>query len=866
MKTHLLVVPSKKTEEINWIKPLNNYLLSIYGNTSAYQNDINAFDKLRQDTRGVNADNTGLRLYYKYYSQLEILDLKIQFAALNKSKKLQFVWYDAFEPDVMHEQNALPFEKANVLFNVAALLTKFASSKYNESQSSGKSGSGSVKESILMLQQASGVYEFVNENFLHAPSNDLAQSTIRFLGKLSLAQAQEVFTLNVVTNDLNQSKNSLIAKLCKATSLLFEECFDMIGSGERPSAMYEIDYEGDFLEGPDDGEGGGAEGGEPSRFVAARLDPNWVSVIQFKIQYYRSLAFYFHALHLESTKKYGEAISYLNQSKEILDNAQPNVKSYELVDNYKYQKDVVGIKLNDLNKDNDLIYHDLVRANVNIESLTPMQVAKAIPLNQIAMLKEVNETDFGNFLSNVVPINIHELSSFYSEEKSQLLRNEIDFYEVSNEEAVSFLESLKLPKALYVIKESLAQSDDEQVPVETSAKVSEISRSFGEDQQLERENATLRKNIYNLIAQLNQYENQDQAIQLKKALYEASNSDSKLASFIDKHLYQTLSKGPTSEQVLALFKAPSSHEVSLLDMDDSQEKQVGVIETFLSDLNSIRSHKKELIDNLKKKVHADDISDILIFNSRQKSNNEIKSVIFPAELQKFQPFIDKLDNLISREKLVLSDLKIEWGKLLADPQVRKIQANVSSKGVMRQESIARIDDFYKNWKSYHAGLKKGNSWYNNIHQHCLSLVNGGADQLSGSMGRMQIGSNPQAPARNYPNAPSVPSGYGVSPQHSGQQQQQQLPPPQQQPGYGFSQPPFVSRGSSQDYSRPAPQLPPKHAAAPNFNLPQPPIKSEAAPPNAQNPAWSGKKNESGSGLIYDQPSTYDPRMYDFFSK
>lgn len=51
MKTHLLVVPSKKTEEVNWVKPLNNYLLSIYGNTLQYQDDINSLNKLRQDIR-----------------------------------------------------------------------------------------------------------------------------------------------------------------------------------------------------------------------------------------------------------------------------------------------------------------------------------------------------------------------------------------------------------------------------------------------------------------------------------------------------------------------------------------------------------------------------------------------------------------------------------------------------------------------------------------------------------------------------------------------------------------------------------------------------------------------------------------------
>ena len=66
-------------------------------------------------------------------------------------------------------------------------------------------------------------------------------------------------------------------------------------------------------------------------------------------------------------------------------------------------------------------------------------------------------------------MNIHELSSYYSEEKSQYLRNEIDHFEVSNEEVSSVLEYLKLPKALVSIKESLRG---------TSSKAREILMNF----------------------------------------------------------------------------------------------------------------------------------------------------------------------------------------------------------------------------------------------------------------------------------------------------------------------------------------------------------------------------------------------------
>ena len=222
MKTLLLQIPLKKTEDVNWTKTLNNYLVSVYGSSSECQQDLTNFNKLRLDLRGCHADSTGIRLYFKYYSQLELLDLRVPFETANRHKKLEFKWYDAFNPSESYKQHALAFEKASILFNLGALLAKLANSKYQESQRNSSTSSetdGAFKESLQLFQQAAGVYEFLRENFLHAPSKDLGQSTIKFLVRLTLGQAQEVFLLKVISGDTEQKQNSLIAKLCSSASV-----------------------------------------------------------------------------------------------------------------------------------------------------------------------------------------------------------------------------------------------------------------------------------------------------------------------------------------------------------------------------------------------------------------------------------------------------------------------------------------------------------------------------------------------------------------------------------------------------------------------------------------------------------------------
>lgn len=943
MKTHLLVVPSKKTEEVNWVKPLNNYLLSIYGNTSQYQDDINSLNKLRQDIRGVNADDTGLKLYYSYYSKLELIDLRIPFHDLNKSKKLQFEWFDSFS-SLPYTQNSLAFEKANVLYNIGAILSKFAQFKYNELQQlNGPEGETAFKQLISMLQQSSGIHQFINKNFLHAPSQDLAQSTIKFLSKLMMAQSQEIFTLKVISGDLNQLKNSLIAKLCKSTSVLYEDCYNMINKNKKEGFKitnesydgndYEDDLDDDdcddlegFLERPEDTED------SDNRYVAAELDSSWISIIYFKYEYYKSLAYYFNGLHLDANRKYGDAIAYLTKSQEVLNGVHSSTLKqvskgsgdvYELLDNYKYQKDAVTIRLNDLNKDNDLIYHDIVPNLVTLPEIKPMDSTKIIKLGDNAMFHEINEKNYNNFLVNVVPVNIHELSSYYSEEKSQYLRNEIDHFEVSNEEVSSVLEYLKLPKALVSIKESLrgtsskgnTRNIDELLSQSVIDKVNEILSQYSNDIQRKSTIENSRKEIYQLIKFLTENNCQDDAIQLKKILYDASVSDTKLFALVDETYHQTLGKGIQSTEFKSLFKTVDNKssnqdsEISLLDIIDdddddntNQDKQIKNIEDYLNDLNNIKQAKFKLIEKLKKEIHNDDISDILVLNMKLKSTNEIKSIIFPEELKKFNPFTNELDKLITNEKSIIEQLKSRWNQLISNPQIKNLQTETNSKNRLIISQLEKIDQFYGNWLKYHNGLIAGEKFYNQLLDQFKNFRNNIDNQLNQGMRSLNIGQQfPTQPMLNRTQSSGLQSNYtgqssishsgSLSGQPSGgynqpQPQQQQLQQQQQQqqqaqfsgaynqqysqPHGGYTQ--FQGYGQGQGQSQtgyqrqpppPPPQLPPKQSMG-SYNFATT-LQQQQLPPQQQQQPQQQRTPQNESNLIYDNPSTYNPNMYNFFS-
>lgn len=944
MKTYALSVPTKKMEEVNWLPPLKNYIRLIYGKENDYEQDLAGFNKLRQDLKGVNADSTGIKLYFKYYSQLELLDLRIPVNSV-MGKKLEFVWHDAFQKSVSHEQHSLPFEKANILFNIASILSKVAVYKYEESQRINDSGEDTTKEAIKYFQQAAGIFQFISENFLHAPSDDLSQASLKFLNKLMLAQSQEIFVLKAIIGDLNQSKNSLISKLCSSTSKYYLECNNMIDHNVK-EGVSTTDFEvvDTYEEAEDLEDIVDDEPLAPKDYkITVQLESLWTSLLTFKQTYYKSLAYYFQGLQLEAGKKFGDAIGYFTKSQEILNEISPVTlkhisksatnEAFEVLDNYKYHKDALGIKLADINKDNDLIYHDPIPSLVTLPEIKPLDSAKMIPMNQIELFKEINDHNYENFLKNVVPIDIHELLSYYSEEKSQFLRNELDMVDVSNEELASVLEYLKMPKAVINLKEiinedNVSKDSDGGVNSDIIQKVNEIARGYSEDTTNKENIMNLRRQIYATINEIEsksgsiQYK--DDIIKLKKSLYDATNADEKLFGLINvenSKLYDILGNGSNSKEFKQLFEVPSSkinydNEASLLDMIDTPQNngldsQIKIIEDILYDLNVIKANKQKLVDTLKTEIHNDDISDILVLNSKVKTNNEIKNVIFPEELKKFQPYANELDNLINKQKDFINSLKENWQTLSSHPKVKEIQSSKTFKDTLVIDQVTRIEQFYtNNWKRYSEGLKRGGTFYGQLLTFAKSLkdkVNendGFNDRFAGmNISANSTGQNyqpqnyrqqpgyPQGPTPTGPPRPPQPQQYqaqispmntsSLHPQHTPQATPYQPHQPnyqqyQSQPQF-FNQPMLqrTSTSSSSGYDRAPPNLPPKQPnytqqAPPNAQYPQNSFSQYPQTPQNHSPYPSQpqqpQSQSSQNSLIYDQPSTYNPNMYNFFSK
>lgn len=86
-----LRISCKKTEEIDWVHPLKHYIAATYQDEpEKYSEELTMFNRLRQDMRGAGLDLTGRDLLYRYYGQLDLLELR--FPVDENNIRISFTW------------------------------------------------------------------------------------------------------------------------------------------------------------------------------------------------------------------------------------------------------------------------------------------------------------------------------------------------------------------------------------------------------------------------------------------------------------------------------------------------------------------------------------------------------------------------------------------------------------------------------------------------------------------------------------------------------------------------------------------------------------------------------------------------------
>ncbi|KAK6853457.1 vacuolar protein-sorting-associated protein 24 [Apiospora arundinis] len=736
-QTPMLSVPLKATNEIDWISPLKAYIRDTYGDDpERYAEECQSLHRLRQDMRGAGKDSTaGRDLLYRYYGQLELLDLR--FPVDEQHIKISFTWYDAFTHKPT-SQYSLAFEKASIIFNISAVLSCHAANQTRFEESG-------LKAAYHSFQASAGMFTYINENFLHAPSSDLSRDTVKTLISITLAQAQEIFLEKQIGD---QKKVALLAKLAGQAAYLYSQALEGIQENVNKAIFEKV----------------------------------WMLFVQIKYNLLNSQAQYFQAMADTEANQHGVAVGRLAAAEGFAKEANKIATNFPssmppsanlgpdtgslLVDITKRNLSTVQSKLRELSKDNDFIYHQPVPVEASLPPLSKLPAAKPIPVSELYAGQDIQRITGPDLFAKIVPLAVTESASLYDEEKAKLVRAETERVDLANGEMAASLDYLRLPGALQVLKGGFDQDimpdedfrtwcDDvaghenpisifDTLRIDKDSIVTVLDRST---KQLDMEESVCEKMRSKYEGEWTQQPSSRLTTTLRgnirnyrEALDEAARSDGQLyAKFRQNETdFEEMRTAAQTGEVDALFQravakvrskssnatSPSGVAPNLLD-DDFEDgslsvmEQINRVEEILKKLNLIKRERNQVLKDLKEKVHNDDISQILILNKKSISNYEQQ--LFQTELEKFRPHQSRLLQANHKQASLMKELTATFNSLLQDKRVRAEQSKYESIQRQRASVVNKYKRAYQEFLDLEAGLQSAKRWYTEMKETVDSL-------------------------------------------------------------------------------------------------------------------------------------------------
>ena len=540
-------------------------------------------------------------------------------------------WHENFRFDAFtHKptaQYSLAYEKASIIFNISAVLSCHAANQ-NRFDETGQ------KTAYHSFQAAAGMFTYINENFLHAPSTDLSRETVKTLIAIMLAQGQEVFLEKQIADG---RKVGLLAKLASQAASLHAQAAE----------------------------------GVQDNVARGVFDKVWLHLTQVKANYLSSVAQYYQALADDDANSHGTAIARLQiaetEGKDAVRiavsfpstvSAASNLSSETgscLVEMTKKHLANVQERLAVCNKDNDFIYHQTVPSEAALSGISKLQAAKAIPVSDLYQGQDIQRIIGPDIFQKIVPMSVTESASLYDEEKAKLVRAEAENVETANGEMAASLDYLKLPGSLDILKGGMDQETNVDEEFRTWCEELAGHESFGSAfDQLQRERSSVLDTLERCTKQLDMEESicekmrskyggdwtqqpsskltstlRSDVMSYRGAVEEASGSDLQLlhtSRQYESDFDEMRSAGELDEaDVLyqrALLNAGTSRgkgrngisspmtpnrEASLLDDDFDEEgpsvmEQIAKVEEMLRKLDLIKRDRTQVLKDLKEKV------------------------------------------------------------------------------------------------------------------------------------------------------------------------------------------------------------------------------------------------------------------------
>ncbi|KAF8638258.1 hypothetical protein AX17_002280 [Amanita inopinata Kibby_2008] len=701
---NLLSIPFKKSYPLNIRDPARNYIQQ-HGGThpDQFKDDINRWQILRNSGVANSAHVTQIDSTLLYHAQLSSILSK-----LPTDIQLDIAYAPAFSPaNIPITLRSLAFERAAVLFNLAALYSQLATSE-------DRACIDGIKRATTNYQLAAGTVSYLLSSAVpklvlppdeeEAPI-DLSEPFLKSLEWLMLAQAQEC---SWQMAKLNQYKNGVIARVAAQTAAFYQLSYNTIREASLP--------------------------------VRQAFPSDWLSHLEAKWHHFQSVAQYRQSMDDIEARRYGIEVARLHQArrdaKTAFEIAKRGKITHTVIQDIQSLQDTVQKGVTRAERDNDLIYHQEVPSASALPAIRPAPLVKSTTppgLSNPAMALAHETPLFAELLG----WGAREAISIYNERKKSLIQEKIiNVSQGLQDRADQELRKLNLPASLEALERpiglppSLLKKADEvrseDGPAKIEASIEDVQKLARRDLEIldeamdildneASEDEAARKSIP--LNRLPSHEANIKLVEKQKRyrhlLIQATESDEQVRQKWDDWepniTELTWSESDLEAAVPASTLNPSSE---LTPQGKQTQACARSLRVLLETLDSLHRDREQFVKRAQRLAKADDIRDRIV-NEASKFENlvDVQPLVFEdvsdEELSKYDRFLVELKTFEERQNAILVDIQKQNEMFL---QSRRDDPTIKE----REFALQSLEFAYFKYKEITRNLDEGFKFYNDL--------------------------------------------------------------------------------------------------------------------------------------------------------
>ncbi|KAI1434936.1 BRO1-like domain-containing protein [Xylaria sp. CBS 124048] len=703
----ILAIPFRKGAQLSLSTAIKQYISTKYDqHPDMFRQDLETIDSLRKEAVTVREPHpSGVKKLQAYAAHLVWISGKfpIDIGA-------DFTWYPSFGYNVDQPvvRNNIQFERANIVFNLAALYSQLA-------VGSNRSDTDGLKAAASYFNQAAGVLSYLKNDIIPelrtTPPDDMDEHSLETLIQLQLAQSQECFWLKAV---MDRYKDASIAKLAAKVSDLYHLA---------------------------------AEAAMRSEAISNSV----IHHIYAKHYHFSAAAQYRAACECLEKRKYGEEVARLQHASACIAEGMKEIKggylSKIVVDDLNTLKKRVEDDLKRAERDNDVIYLNPVTPRSELKILeratmafvrNPPQVAK--PLEFIGPKGEFGQALF----TKLVSYSVHLAVSIYEERRDRVVNQNIAAeLETLNERLHEMLASLNLPGSIQAFEKplglppTLVQHAEE---IRQADAINRLQRSFADIDKLRAADMAIFEEGKEL---LREEEEEDYGLRMKFGTDRWMRSESRNEPNEGAKLWTQVAdtenwfensassdalvreKFQTVEPTLAILAGPDRGILDYVpssrrtEIPESLKPAIGRLRSVCNDAARLQSRRCRKADAVREKARGDDIRpDILTEAARLERSQGSTTAIVPAHFEGF--FEKRLDSLYESE-LQMVQREAAQQEILISEITRINREFESQKNLVgdkgnreREQALQRLENAYFKYKELTSNVEVGRKFYNDL--------------------------------------------------------------------------------------------------------------------------------------------------------